>query len=211
MDLGAFFGGAVQTLGNLFSAKQAQDFNSDMLDKQIAWQDLWRRTSHQTAVADLRAAGLNPILAASRGAAQPGGGSASGGLDPRSGDAFTQGSSAYAQRRLVDQQLKTEEERSRGERHKADQAEAEAWISDWERRVRSTQEHNFKANGVAAEAERRLEESRAGSTASRLEREIDESAGEVLRSLRRLGISGGSAAQILNLMRERKAPAPSRR
>ncbi len=114
-------------------------------------------------------------------------------------------SSSLSLRRLADQQVKTESERTRGERHRSDMAEDQQKIVEFERRVLGALEHNFNENGVAAEALRRLEESRAGSTAARIERELDDASGELLRSLRRLGITGGSAAQILNLMRERRS------
>lgn len=59
-------------------AAKNRDFNSAEAAKNRAWQETMRSTGYQTAVQDLKAAGLNPMLAYSQGpAAMPAGATAS--------------------------------------------------------------------------------------------------------------------------------------
>lgn len=62
------FGNLMQNANSWLSLTSARDYNAKQAAESRAWTREMRRTAYQDTVEDLKAAGLNPILAASRGA-----------------------------------------------------------------------------------------------------------------------------------------------
>lgn len=72
-------GSIMQGVYNGISQKAAMEYNSAEAQKTRDWQENLANTSYQRAVADLKAAGLNPILAAGATSAVPAGATANSG------------------------------------------------------------------------------------------------------------------------------------
>lgn len=71
---GSMLGGLIGGVGSYFGQQSANQANAAMADKQMQFQKESRETAYQTAIEDMKKAGLNPMLAYQQGGAgnQPG-------------------------------------------------------------------------------------------------------------------------------------------
>lgn len=114
---------AIAATASLLGGRQANRTNVAEAEKNRQFQERMRNTSWQAAVEDMRAAGINPAVAYSRGgAASPGGSTAS------VSDVVTPAVSSAMQARMMTEQLKLVE----AQRVKA---VAEAKSADWRSNV----------------------------------------------------------------------------
>lgn len=79
---GSFLGQNSANNANTALMNQGNAYNAYEADKNRAWQEQQRKTQYQTAVEDLKAAGLNPMLAYTQGGAKPTSGAQASSVSP---------------------------------------------------------------------------------------------------------------------------------
>jgi hypothetical protein len=73
MAIDDFWGAVAGGLGSLLGGQSRNRSSAKMAREQMRFQERMSNTAHQREVRDLKAAGLNPILSATKGASSPGG------------------------------------------------------------------------------------------------------------------------------------------
>lgn len=179
------------------------DYNTWATEQSQNWNERMAQKRHQMAAADLRMAGLNPILSATSGMGS-GMGMSSAASAPAPYEVKNVGASAaqdFLAARMQREQFKLMAEQTNAAAQQAFKAKQEGFEAatrqigqSWQNRMLIDR---YESGTYADQLKAERADARAGATAATLERELDESSGELFRTLRRLGVGGNTAAQIL--------------
>lgn len=169
-------GGLLEAGLSYFAGKEAGRMSQDMAREQMAFQERMSSTAHQREVADLRAAGLNPILSAGGGASSPSG--AMGGMPKPDIDLGVEGAVSTA---LQAKRLKQELENMGSQKSATDAG------ADLDRKTAELRE-----------AERRVAEANA-SSAERVEQYQRENSGWLLPAQAILPLIGQGISSVRDL------------
>lgn len=105
-EIGNMIGEGLNSALSAYGQEQANAFNAKEAEKNRQWQEQMRATQYQTAVKDMEAAGLNPMLAYQQGGA----GNLSGAVSAAAQNALGSGISSALETRQLNNQIKSTEQ-----------------------------------------------------------------------------------------------------
>lgn len=183
---------------NFVSAAQASRASGKSQDKALRWSEVMSNTAWQRGVADMRAAGINPLMAVSKGGASTPGAAVAQGFDARAGDAFSSAVQARTQAKLSESQSDLNEAAAGNQR-------ADTALKAYDMNVRKSTEH-LQQQQLATEAHR-TEEAKWNASSARWLYESSKAQGKFDEKLEEYGPGTRFLLEILRGVR----PAPGRR
>lgn len=145
---------------SLYGQNSANAYNAQQAAINRSWQEYMRATQYQTAVKDMQAAGLNPMLAYSQGGA----GNLSGAVSAPAQNALGQAvSSAFQARQLfgqlkqMDAQNENLEEQNKQIQANTQESKDRAWLARQQAQTEVARSFRESAEGIRAEQNTQLE------------------------------------------------------
>lgn len=186
--VGSFVGGERRNRHSRKEGRRQRAFNSAQAQLNRDFQERMSSTSHQREVADLKAAGLNPILSVNKGASSPGGSSASS-THARVEDSISPAISTAMQARRLKADLALIKQNT-----KTAEANETVLAVEQQKKVAEMDKTN---------AERRLLDAALpeASTAAEL---YTRGNSDILKLMEKFGITGNTATSLLKLLKRGK-------